>query len=680
MRVSFALVLIWSLSAVGAGLAHAQSGTFSVLTPAQSGVDVTIMGNSADFGFGAALEDFDGDGWLDLFVNTEAGAPPRVFRNLGGTFTDISAASGFTLANNGRGVKIADYDNDGDLDIFVAKVNGSASAGSPNRLWRNNGDNTFTNVAEEAGLAAPMLSYGAAWADYNNDGWLDLYVANRREPNQLFRANGDGTFTDVAPALGLDHDRATLEAVWFDYDNDGDQDLYASTDKLGGNKLWRNEGDGTFTDVSLASHTNASINSMGVAVGDYNNDGWLDMYITNTSEGNVFYHNNGDGTFTDVAVFKGMAVNRYGWGTDFFDYDNDGDLDLYVVNWWGFLPDIRAENVFFRNNGNGSFTNVTSQLGVGNADKGFGLAIGDYNNDGFLDMYITNNGQPSVFCKNNPGTNNWLKVRTQGVQSNRDGIGARVRVAAGGLEMIREVCSSTSYLSHNSLEVEFGVGNANSIDLLEIKWPSGIVDQFHNVDVDQRLVIVEGSSALPTVASLTAVPSTDGVALDWSVSQGSGFSGFRVYRTLGDNEPVTLNQTLLDPSARSYLDASAEPSRRYQYRVAVVLDDDTELQSAPVSAQTVPASLALQQNYPNPFNPTTTIEFTLPWNALARVYVYDSSGRLVRTLASQTLPAGINRLEWDGTNDDGQAVASGVYHYLLRAAGFELRRKMVLVK
>jgi|GEM_PF-335794 len=747
------------------------SGTF-IPTRATRGLHVTQHGTMGrDFGNGLAFGDIDNDGDDDLYVGNGTGFAATMYRNDNGHFTDITAQAKLGDTANGKTPAFADFDNDGDLDLFVCTY------GAANRMYRNNGDGTFTNIAATAGLAYTGNSSAAAWGDYNRDGLIDLYVANYREADRLYRNNGDGTFTDVTVAAGIDNPRACLVAAWIDYDNDRDLDLFTAVDKLGGNVLYRNNGDGTFTDVSAAAGANQAMNAMGIAVGDYDRDGFMDMYVTNTADGHVLLHNNGDGTFTDVAPALGMTANRIGWGTAFFDSDNDGDVDLYVVH-WGMTPGS-ANNMLFRNNGNGSFTDISAGAKVNDGGNGFGLALADINSDGVLDFVVGNQNTPAPLYEAAPNGNHWLKIRTHGVTSNRDGIGARVEVITGSVRQIRDVGGGSSYLSHHSLDVSVGVGLTTSIDTVRVLWPRGFIDEFSDVPVDRVLDIHEGDSRAPLAfPALTAQPESDGATLSWSVSWTFGVNAYRVFRRLlpggVDSEIATLmwtpgNVTFRDTSAvpgttyeyrvdavlsqggevsstpilittlrsalafsyihaqrdpsgiflewtvnreedvagfvvdrteavsgrrtrvsgtsmipstrRFFRDRTAEPSRDYTYTVSAIrVSDGSEVSSTAIHVRTPAASFALRQNYPNPFNPSTSISFTVPDNANVTLVIFDAAGRRVRTLLSnRAVRAGLNAVSWDGTNNAGQRVPSGVYFYALSWRGQTATRKMVRV-
>jgi hypothetical protein len=675
------------LLAPGAAALAQAPGTFALLNPATSGVDVFIDGTGReDWGYGTSFFDVDGDGDLDLYVANQNGAPDWLFLQAPDhTFTNAAASAGCDDLGNGRAVKSADFDNDGDQDFFLGNF------GGPNRLYRNNGNGTFTDVAD-AVMASATLTFGGAWGDYNRDGWVDLYVVNRGERNQFFVNNGDGSFTERAVELGIDNWNTTtgrallgLESVWFDYDNDGDVDLYLSNDKQGGNRLYRNNDDGTFTDVSVASRSNVILDSMGVGLGDYDGNGYVDIYLTNTvgllSIKNVLLRNNGDGTFDNVATALGVHVAQFGWGCAFLDFDNDMDLDLYVVNWDLQPGNIAAKNVFFRNNGNATFTNVTDQLGVGDTGPGYGLAIADYNDDGFLDMFVTNNGAPSVFYRNVPTGNRWLKVKTIGIQSNRDGIGARVKVTAGSVTQFSDVSGGQSYLCQPSREVEFGLGGFNTASRVEIHWPSGIVDRYDDVAANQTLVAIEGAAEALIVTLSAAVVVDGGVRVAWTASREAGLEGFRVYRRVdGGAKTVVSGESLLAPDATEFIDDSVVPGTAYAYSVAGV-ESSGETESNEINVTTpAPATAYTLQNHPNPFNPRTTISFDLPGDSPVKLSIFDSGGRLVRVLVDDTRPAGPNEAVWTGDLDAGAVAASGVYYCRIETRFGELTRKMVLLK
>ncbi|MCH8935877.1 MAG: CRTAC1 family protein [Gemmatimonadetes bacterium] len=510
-----------------------------------------------DMGSGAAWADYDNDGWLDLFVVNQAGpltlsadevrsssARSALYRNNGdGTFTDVSASAGIDYRSHGMGAAWGDYDNDGWPDLVVSSY-------GENELFRNNGDGTFERRSEQSGIGAYQGFWtGVSWGDFDRDGLLDLYVAGyvkysdlgkmppslqydveappslnpsafAPERNLLYRNNGDGTFTEMAYQAGVANPRGrSLAAAWVDLDDDGWPDLYVAND-VSDNALFRNLGNGLFEEVSLAARVADYRGAMGIAVGDWDGDGDVDLFITHwIAQENALYNNMRTQRleldlprartlqFMDEADRYGLgqiALDYVGWGTSFFDYDNDGSLDLFVVNGSTLQEDDdprllvgMRDQLFWNRNAEEGFYDVSAVSGQYFATEsvGRGAAFGDYDNDGDTDVFVVNNGGRAVLLRNDGGnTNRWLKIRLEGRQSNRSAIGAKLRLVAGPTVQIREVGSQSSYLSQNSLIAHFGLGSRAQADTLEIVWPSGLREILTNVAADQTLHLVEGTS------------------------------------------------------------------------------------------------------------------------------------------------------------------------------------------
>ena len=508
-------------------------------------------------GSGAAWFDYDQDGDLDIyFVNgadlpeMRSDVPPTnaLYRNNGdGSFTDVTSDAGVGDAGYGFGCCAGDYDNDGFSDLYVTNF-------GQNLLYHNNGDGSFTDMTDEAGVGDSRWGTSAAFADYDNDGDIDLFVANyvayQLENNPvcferglraycppadfvgaldvLYRNNGDGTFTEVTQKAGFFNANGKgLGVVWGDYDNDGYPDLAVANDTTP-DTLYRNKGDGTFMEVGIFvgvaySGRGTALSGMGISFGDYDNDGWLDRVVTNfQDEPNSLHHNDGIGentglppVFADTTYTAGLgkpSLPYLAWGVDFVDLDNDGYLDIFVAN--GHVHDNAEEinrgvnesstyaqrNQVFRNRGDDGFDEITEGCGAGLHLKKVsrGAAFGDYDNDGDLDILITNSNQtPDLLRNDSVNSNHWLILETIGTQSNRDGIGARVKVIAGGISQIREVKSGSSYLCQSDMRLHFGLGEASQADLVEIRWPSGLVERFEGVKANQILKAKEGDGQLP---------------------------------------------------------------------------------------------------------------------------------------------------------------------------------------
>ena len=493
---------------------------------------------------GLALFDYDGDGYVDIYFLNGAplkgassdGPPPRnaLYRNEGGwTFTDVTSEAGVGDTGFGLGVAAADYDNDGDQDLFVNNY-------GPNVLYRNNGDGTFADVTEEAGVAGGhKVGAGACFLDMDGDGDLDLYVANYVkftyetnfvprpdgipqyaspraypfEPDILYRNNGDGTFTDVSDESGVgQHAGSGMGMVCADYDRDGDTDIFVLND-VHGNFFFVNDNAGCFREDGLMTGTAYNANgeelgSMGTDCGDYDNDGWLDLFMTAYSgQLPVLYRNQGDGSFKDVTVRTGAGAGAFphvNWGTGFVDFDEDGDRDLFVA--CGHLQDniellnetsaYRVRNILLENTGDGNFADISDQCGDGLAVElsSRGAAFDDLDNDGDVDVVITNSREAPTLLENRTRTgNHWIQITLHGIDSNRDGVGAQVTLVAGDLRQVDEVHSGRGYQSHWGTRLHFGLGLRDRVDRIEVRWIGGRVDVLENVKADQLLTITEGS-------------------------------------------------------------------------------------------------------------------------------------------------------------------------------------------
>ena len=540
-----------------------------------------------DMGSGAGFADIDNDGDIDLYIVnisgpfTQGGVSHKgnanaLYRNNGdSTFTDITRAAGVGHQGYGMGCVFADYDGDADLDLYLTTY-------GENVLYRNNGNATFTDVTEAAGVGCELWSTGAAFADVDGDTDLDLYVCNyvtydleqleqmkeeslqsgkpvpsalnphvfEPQDNVFYRNNGDGTFTDATDETGIAAvGGRSMQAIFSDFDNDNDVDLYVAND-TSTNHIYRNDGGGAFTDVSAESWAADFRGSMGLTAGDYDADGDIDLFMSHwVDEENALYRNllkedrkiagrmeektgrmeegkDADSTlpslhpsiptsstlpsfhpsrirFVDesyTAMLAEASIKQIGWGTTLFDYDNDGDLDIFVTNGSTFQelrqPEvlIPQADMLFRNNGDETFTDVSQEAGIAALPirVGRGATFGDYDNDGDVDIFIVNNHAPPTLLRNEGGNrSNWLHVKLVGTEANRNAIGAKIQVKTADQTQIREIYAGDSYMSFNSLIAEFGVGNATQIETLQVTWQNGETQKLHNIPANQRIHITQ---------------------------------------------------------------------------------------------------------------------------------------------------------------------------------------------
>jgi hypothetical protein len=551
-------------------ISHALCVNFADSTDA-AGVPGNEVGN------GVAFADYDNDGDLDIYVSAD---PHDVlYRNEGdGTFQDVTINSDIFVLGDGVGVAFGDYDNDGDLDLYIP-VNDRWDI-----FFQNEGEGVFRDVSDEVRIDNPNRARSATFADFDRDGFLDIYVVNENTENILYKNLSGRIFENVSQVMNVAHRGPGRCSVWGDYDNDGDLDLYV-TNKGAPNVLYRNDKSG-FKDVTEQAGVTGPGASTGVAFADYNNDGNLDIYVDGDKP--FLYQNNGDGTFADVAEEAGISHSGRESTPAFGDYDYDGDLDLYLAVWQG-------KSLMYRNNGDGTFADVTEESGMGIVGNSWGAVFGDYDQDGDLDLYTTYTTRPNILYQNNGNGNNWLYIQLKGSSSNRDGIGTRIELTTEGVTQIREVSGGSGYGSQNSLIVEFGLGANEIADEIKIIWQSEIVTKLTKVKANQ-IILAEESF--------------------WAVE-----------------EPSTKH---------------SGPDRR--------------------GKDTIESSCLLP-NYPNPFNPETWIPYQLADPANVKITIYDTAGRLIHTLNLGYKQSGIYRSKtdaayWDGRNENGEHVAAGMLFHI----------------
>lgn len=554
--LTVALAMAWSGRAVRSQDASRPGFSFAEVARA-AGVNAPIVFGGAaankylleTTGTGVAFLDYDNDGWLDVFIvngTTLEGFPPgkaptnHLYHNKGnGTFDDVTARAGLAASGWGQGACVGDYDNDGYDDLFVTSF-------GRNRLYRNRGDGTFEDVTRAAGVldTRDRWGTGCAFLDYDRDGRLDLFVANyidldlKTAPtpdsglcrykgvevacgppglaggkNILYHNRGDGTFENVSDKAGITRASGTygLGVSTLDFDNDGWVDLYVANDS-NPSALYRNNHDGTFSDLGVRAGCAYSQDGkpqagMGVAVGDYDRNGTMDIFKTNfAGDTSTLYANSGEGFCEDRTFSAGIGLNTrwLGWGVGFVDLDNDGWLDLFLANGHVY-PEVvqlkteagyRQRKIVYRNLGNGRFADVTEQLGppATTPKAARGAAFGDVDNDGHIDVAISNvNDQPDLFRSITDNGNHWITLKLVGSTSNRDAIGARVHAVAGAVQQWQEVRGGGSYLSQNDFRVHFGLGGATRVDRVEVRWPNGREESWSDLAADRLYTLKEGA-------------------------------------------------------------------------------------------------------------------------------------------------------------------------------------------
>ncbi|WP_456426463.1 FG-GAP-like repeat-containing protein, partial [Rhodocaloribacter sp.] len=677
MRHSDKHFLFFSLLLCLAALpVHAQEYTFTDVT------NTAGVSNDQYHHFGATWADYDKDGWLDLYVVNGAGVPldgddaNTLYRNNGdGTFTDVTVETGTGDEYVAMRNVWADYDRDGDLDLYSHNFVQST-------LYRNDGG-IFVDANAESGAGLQMdKGTGAAWGDYDNDGWLDLHATSFPGFNALLHNNGDGTFTDVTFQAGLNFSASAMGNMWGDFDNDGDLDLAAAVvTKDDHTILYRNNGNGTFTDITVQAGLILEPGSSNAPVlwADYDNDGDLDFFISEVDNGSTktlpnrmyLFRNNGDATFTDVTASAGLDPTGFGdfYDAAFADFDNDGDLDLYVG--------VQGKpNFLYINDGTGVFTDDAAAHGVDLADTGMGVIWGDYDNDGNIDLYVVQEPPEdvpiaNVLFHNEGGSNHWLQVELVGTCSNHDAIGARLTLTNGGSLQMREINGGTGFFSQHSPIQQFGLGTDTVADELRIDWPSGLTTTLTDVAADQRLTIVEdacppvmvnviappvpivvnpGGDILEYIVELTNTSETTQTFDFWitiDLPDGNVITRGPVNRAMDAGSSGSFNFTQRVPGsapAGEYLISAyvgafpvADHSDGFSFTKLAApkgpgadpatWNTDLEAFFAPSGdTKEPPEAFALMENYPNPFNPATTITFTTAETGPVRLSVYDLLG------------------------------------------------------
>ncbi|MEM6346117.1 MAG: FG-GAP-like repeat-containing protein [Bacteroidota bacterium] len=453
---------------------------------AQNFADITVnagLNQAKGRCFGLAWGDYDADGDADLYVSRH-GAPNLLYQNQGDLrFKEVADKVGLDFAGKTTTAVWGDLDNDGDLDLYLG------NEGAANRLFENV-DGEFLDITTSARVGDQGQSRAVLLADIDQDGLLDIYVANLLGPNRLYRNLGNLRFQDITESSGTQDDQLNLGAIFLDYDRDGDQDLYLTHDNKQPNILLQNDGSGHFRDVSVASGTNYAGFGMGVDAGDVNNDGWLDLYITNLSD-NILLLNQQDGTFQNITGLAKISDRGMGWGTTFLDFDNDGWLDIYAVNDSDFSP---FPNVLYRNLGNLQFEKVAIEEPISSSGAGYASAKADIDGDGLLDLALANTSEEGVrlFHNQNADAKNWLSVKLVGSRSNRDAVGASLSLKSSDGTWTTDLAAGSGYAAQNAHPLHIGLGNLSNLDSIQVRWPDGNRQSFAAPAINQEIIIIEG--------------------------------------------------------------------------------------------------------------------------------------------------------------------------------------------
>ncbi len=534
--------------------------------------------NNSGANHGVSFGDFNNDGLEDVFIAVrEEGFINRLYKNRGdGFFEEVGIFAGVSTTESSTAAVWGDINNDGLLDLYVGNSN------TPNRLYLNKGNETFEDITSSAQIGDTADPRSVQFVDINNDGFLDIYLHNYNSENVMYFNNQDNTFRDATMETGALNTDPAMGTIFFDMDNDGDLDLYVVNDG-GSNAMFENTGEGFFEDISEASGLDVSCFCMGVDFGDYNHDGFFDIYVSNYGN-NYFFENNGDGTFTDKAIEYELDDYGLGWGTFWFDYDNDGFQDLYLAN--NFFISSRP-NILFKNSNGHGFENISEGSNIESPYSSFGSAVADVNNDGLLDIAVANWGQFSgnqLFI-NQQTENNGIQVKAIGTRSNYSAIGTTITIRTGDMIQKDQVTAASGYASQNSLTLHFGVGEAELIDELSIRWPSGVEETYFDLPVNNLFTATEEG---------------------------------------GIESKAFVNSVILDADLK-------EPT--------------------------------LTQNYPNPFSTSTTIPINASSEQDVLLEVFAFHGTKIRVLLDGPMNPQQQGVDWDGRDAMGRPVENGIYFY-----------------
>jgi len=652
---------------------------------------------TGDFGTGSAMEDFDHDGDLDLFIGTKRGRGLGVYRNDGDTFADLTDQFDLSADRDIKQVLFADLDEDGwrDLVLTVWEPDepGTSFLGSTIRVYQGLENGAFMRrSAAVFDSVMTGLATGVAAGDIDRDGDLDLYVCvwkpgayDDTSANRLLRNDRTWNFTDVGADLGVNDPRKSFMVSLADLSGDGWPDILVSEDKRGGLTYYESAGDGTFTNRTVDSGLDGYVfiggikaDAMGIAVDDYDGDHLLDVYITNIFDGNLLYRNNGDGTWTDVAVPSGTLNLRVSWGTAFIDADCDMLRDLYVANFGMNGNSVNVDRLY-GNQGDGTFVDWAPDAGITFAEDGFGASVGDVDGDGGLDVLLTQGLAPVRLMMNEGTRGNWLHLDLVGTDSNRDAVGAKVTVWAGGVSQFDEQMAGESYLNAHSHELEFGLGTADRADSVVVWWPSGQTQTWTDLAANARHLLVEREAAV-TAPQLVARWDGRMLKLSWAVHDPLKWEKFELWRE-EPGAPVMLEAPAADPATFFYSYRDEAASAEASYMLKAMRAESGEVMTSIASAPDLPPPAFLKVEYPrpNPFNPRVEVPYFVPGDEVPRLRVLDLRGRVVAHLAA---PAGTGwqTAVWEGLTDGGRAAGSGTYLFEIRTRAETRRLPMTLIR
>jgi len=701
MQISKLLVKALSLAIFGLSALCSQTFTdvSSLLMP-----DFPIGSVSGQRGASAA--DFNNDGLVDIY-HANFQNPGRLYLNQGNDgFIDVLPDIGIDEGTNMWGAAFGDYNQDGYLDIIFEDLSAQS------KLYRNNRNFTFTEINDSANVLVNTLAQGAAWGDFNRDGNLDLFIVNDHGPNQLFKNLNRETFLDISISANVQTYGNSYGVSWGDINNDHYPDAYIATCHPSSplrsiNHLLLNNRDETFTDIGQVAGVADSLAGWSVLMFDYDHDFDIDIFCTNSFHDprpgfNRLYRNEGDSTFINASFQAGVAggILEDSFGAAEADFDNDGWTDIYIA-------DLNHRDRLYHNNGDGTFIDVALAAGIANNEHR-AVAVADFNNDGWIDIF-TAGQQHNILMYNNGGSNHWIRITLRGISDNYYGVDARVEIYTDTLKQLQEIRAGDSFCSQShNLTAHFGLGQNTSIDSIIVRWPGGTVDRIANIQqVDQQITIVEGIGINHRPTTFNLVTPADGDTLHDS-DPGIQFS----WRPASDpdSEPLIYNFYLSGNDLNSgatydtvitgisdttmFLSSNLIPAN-YSYLWTVDVSDGLLLtastnawkflfqqQTTAITTQglNVPGKFDLKQNYPNPFNPTTTINYQIPFQSAVEIAIYNILGEKIRVLADENQAAGFYTLQWDGKSQSGDQAPAGIYIYRIRAEGFTKSRKMLLMK